>query len=90
MFKIATFGLKTRPLAKVPEVACTLSFYPKRSEFDRLFRFSRIIFQDLKIVILAMKFGYSQKFQTLHLYSLSTTRDRNKAYYIFTTAVSEI
>ncbi len=33
-FKLAVFGHETWPLSKVPEIAHTLSFYPRRSKLN--------------------------------------------------------
>ncbi len=84
IFKIAIFGHETWRLAKVPEVAHVLSFYPKWSKL-RLFSLYVRGFRDtdrfLKLPYLDVQFGNWPKFQKLHIYSLSTPRGRNWAYF---------
>ncbi len=82
-FKIAIFEHEAFPLAKVPEVAHILSFSfcPQGVEIEPYFRSMGSGFRDIcrfsTLPYLGMKFGHWQKFQKLHIYSLSTPWGRN-------------
>ena len=74
----------TWPLAKVPKLAHTLSFYPGVGEELSLFSLHGQHFADKgrfsKLLYLGMKLGYWSKFQMLHIEFLSTPGCRNWGY----------
>ncbi len=64
LFKIAIFGHETWPLAKVPEVARILSFYPRGSKWSLFSLYGHLFFRDTgwisKFPYLGMKLAIGQ------------------------------
>ncbi len=91
IFIIAKFGHETWPLAKVPEVAHILSFYPRGSKLSRflLYRQQFLRYGPIfKIAIYEHETWSLEKvpevahiYIYIYIYSLSIPRGRNWAYF---------
>ncbi len=96
IFKIAIFGHETWPLAKVPEVAHILPFYPRGSKFSSFFALRAAVseigayFQNCYIE--AWKFAILAKVPEVeHVYTLFLPHGVNIDFiFILRAAVSEI
>ncbi len=91
IFKIAIFGHETWQVAKLPEVAHIVSFYPIRVTIELIFALRGSGLRDTgqcsNLPYLDMKLGKWPKFQKLHIYPLSTPGGQNWAYFCSTGSV---
>ena len=77
---IAIFGHETFPLAKVPEVAYILSFYPMGLKLSLFSLQGQRFLRYQNLPYLEMKIRHWPKLLKLHIYSLSIPWGQNGAY----------